>query len=71
MTGTHGTGTFFSINTGFPKSMSLQLMMTCRLREIFIVKCPKQAFSFNKTKGSKSVLLCISACFEERYMHKT
>jgi hypothetical protein len=47
--------------------------MTHCLGEIFLVKCQKQAFSFNK-REAKSVLLCISACFEdmeERYMHNT
>jgi hypothetical protein len=62
--------------------------MTRSLGEIFLVKCQKQAFSFNKREAKvycyaflhvlkrdtcikHEKLLCISACFEERYMHKT
>jgi hypothetical protein len=45
------------------KHVATTMSMRRRLREIFLVKCQKQ--------GSKSVLLCISARFEEKFRHKT
>jgi hypothetical protein len=36
--------------------------MTCRRGEIFLVKCQKQVFSFNKREVK---VYCYSACFEE------
>jgi hypothetical protein len=40
--------------------------MTRRLGQIFLAKCQKQAFSFNKREAK---VYCYA--FQERYMHKT
>jgi hypothetical protein len=40
-------------------------MITRRLGEIFLVKCQKQAFSFNKREAKVYCYAFLSACFEE------
>jgi hypothetical protein len=43
--------------------------MTHRLGEIFLVKCQKQAFSFNKTEAKVYCYAVLHVLM--RYMHKT
>jgi hypothetical protein len=54
-----------------PKKHVATRLTLRHLGEIFLVKCQKQAFSFNKRKAKVYCYAFLHVLKRERYMHKT